>query len=57
MFTEMFQEVKKCVCLSSIQKNLPPPPPFAARWPVDQEMIAEVDMGDNKVWRCTIPCG
>ncbi len=32
-------------------------PPFAAWWPVDQEMIAEVDMGENKVWRCTIPCG
>ncbi len=54
MFTEMFQEVNK-VCVFHLSRGICPS--SAARWPVDQEMIAEVDTGENKVWRYTIPCG
>ncbi len=54
MFTEMFQEVNKVRVFHPSRGICPT---FTARWPVDQEMIAEVDTGENKVWRYTIPCG
>ncbi len=48
MFTEMIQEVNK-VCVFHPSRGICPS--SAARWPVDQEMIAAVDTGENKVWR------